>query len=183
MRFWVSIDDMRDAIVDLLFLTLQLEQQMRPQGTPISANRMLVLPQADLREIFGLKLQVSSEKVNRDLEVQNFQVLITVLNDYYARLSQAAMLIVNPQFPPQAKIVAVQVMQAAQNLIKRFVERFDVENIDVLVPGIEQAMQMMGAISGAQPMAGPPQLGAPAGPGLPGGGPPVGDPNLGGPVH
>src|SRR5690606_16669955 len=49
MRFWVSIDDMRAAIVDLFYLTLQLEQQLRPEGTPISETRTLQLPQGDLR--------------------------------------------------------------------------------------------------------------------------------------
>lgn len=163
MRFWVSIDDMRAAIVDLFYLTLQLEQQLRPEGTPISETRTLQLPQGDLRSIFGLRLQISSEKVNRDIEIQNFQVLISILNEYYSRLMQAAAIIVNPMFPPQHKMIVLAVMEASAKLTKRLVERFELENIDEVVPGLMQALQMIGGMVGGQnPMA----PSAPGGPGL-----------------
>jgi hypothetical protein len=166
MRFWVSIDDMRAAIVDLFYLTLQLEQQLRPEGTPITPSKILQLPQGDLREIFGLRLQVSSEKVNRDIEIQNFQMLISILNEYYGRLMQAAAIIVNPAFPPPHKMIILAVMEASAKLTKKLVERFEIENIDEVVPGLMQAMQMLGGMVGGQnPMAPT----APGGPGpLPG---------------
>jgi hypothetical protein len=174
MRFWVSIDDMRAALVDLLYLTLQLEQQLRPEGTPITEDRALQLPQGDLRESFGLRLHISSEKVNRDIEVQNFQVLIQVLNEYYMRLMQAAGMILNPQFPPPMKMLSIQVMMASANVVKRFDERFDVENVDELVPMMDQALQLIQAAGG---MSGPgnmaPNAGAlpPSGGGVPPSGP------------
>lgn len=169
-RFWVSIDDMRDAIVDLLYLTLQMEQQYRPEGTPISENRSLSLPQADLRSVFGLQLSVSSEKINRDLEIQSFQMLIQILNEYYSRVMQAAAIIMNPAFPPGQKMIIMQVMQASCSLTKRLVERFEIQNIDELVPGLAQALQMIGGALGPAAMAGPPG-GGPAAlpPGAPGG--------------
>lgn len=186
LRYWVSIDDMRDSIVSLLYLTLQLEQQIRPEGTPITATRMLQLPQGDLREIFGLRLQMSSEKVNRDIEVQNFQVLITILNDYYARLMQLGGVLLNPQFPPQQKMLAMAVMDAANKMMVKFVERFDVDNINELVPGIQQVMQIMQAgqsMGGGQPPAGPQGAIGPGGPGGPSpmAGPPPGNPGPGAP--
>lgn len=172
LRFWVSIDDMRDAIADLLYLTLQLEQQYRPEGAPISEGRTLVLPQGDLRTIFGLRLQVSSEKVNRDIEIQNFQILITILNDYYAKVMQAAALILNPIFPPEQKMITLQVMSAAGQLIKRLVERFDISNVDSIVPQLDQALAMIGGQLGPGSMALAPG-GGPQGPAqVPGGGPP-----------
>lgn len=178
-RFWVSIDDLRDAIVDILYLCLQLEQQLRPEGTPITGDRVLILPQGDLRSLIGLNLQVSSEKVNRDLEVQNLQLLITILNDYFARLMQAAAMIMNPAFPPGQKMMALMVMDASNKLMKRLVERFDIQNVDEIVPSLNQALQMIGGALGPQAMAVPPALppgGAPqpsqGGPG--GGAPPAG---------
>lgn len=173
-RFWVSIDDMRHAIEELLYLTIGLEQQMRPKGTPIAADRVIMWPEGDVRDFLGLTLSITSEKVNKDLEIQNFQLLINVLNDYYARFMQMAGMLLNPAFPPQQKQLAVLVMTAAQNLVKRFVERFDVENIDELVPGITQATQMLGGmVGGSNPMAPSPGLGPQALPGSPPGGPPA----------
>lgn len=169
-RFWVSIDDMRDALVDLLYATLQLEQQMRPDGIPLTATRNFVLPQGDLRSLFGLRLMVSSEKVNRDLEIQNFQILITILNDYYARLMQAGALIMNPMFPPGQKMLIISVMEAAHALMRRMIERFDIENIDEVLPGLMNALQMIGGQLGPAAMATPPPRPGIA-PGGPGGGP------------
>src|SRR5690606_23304266 len=86
-RFWVSIDDMRDAILDLFYLTLQLAQQLRPAGPPPSETRTLQHPPGDPRPTLGLRLplppgdrrpscgprlQTPSQKVNRDIQIQHF---------------------------------------------------------------------------------------------------------------
>jgi hypothetical protein len=80
-------------------------------------------------------------------------------------------MLLNPQFPQEQKQLAMQVMTASQKLVKRFVERFDVENIDELVPGIEQATQMIGGMLGPGTLAQPPGLGAGPVPGAPPAGP------------
>ncbi len=175
-RFWVSIDDMRYALEELLYLTIGLEQQMRPEGTPISSSKMIIWPEGDVRETIGLTLSITSEKVNRDLEIQNFQLLTGVLNEYYARVMQMGGMLLNPQFPAPMKQLATQVMTASQNLVKRFVERFDVENIDELVPGIMQATQMLGGMLGSATMGNPQ-------PGAPGAVPPALPPGPAGPLE
>jgi hypothetical protein len=97
-----------------------------------------------------------------------------VLNEYYMRLMQAAGMILNPQFPPPMKMLSIQVMMASANVVKRFVERFDVENVDELVPMMDQALQLIQAAGG---MSGPgnmaPNAGAlpPSGGGVPPSGP------------
>lgn len=183
IRFWVSIDDMRSAIEELMYLTIQQEQQFRPEGTPITASRMLTWPQADVRSSMGLRLAVSSEQINRDLEIQNLQLLMTVLNEYYARFMQAGAMILNPGFPPAQKMLAVQVMNASHEVLKKFIERFDIENIDSVLPNIMQALgQAMETLNGL----GVPNAGAPMGGVNPAGvsmaPPAAGAGNIGGPV-
>lgn len=170
-RFWVSIDDMRNAIVDLLYLTLQMIQQYSPEGAQISQSRILQVPQGDIRTMFGFRLQVSSEKVNKDLEIQSFQMLIQILNEYYSRVMQAAAIIMNPAFPPGQKLIIIQVMHSSMLLTKRLVERFEIENIDELVPGLDQALQMIGGLLGPAAMAQPSGGGPAALPPGPAGGP------------
>jgi hypothetical protein len=196
IRFWVSIDDMRKAIEELLYLTVQQEQQFRPQGYEWAPGRYIQFPPGDPRVTLGLSLKLSSESVNRDLEIQQLQVLIQVLNDYYGRVNQAAAILFNPMFPPQQKMVIVQIMNAAGIIIKKFVERFDIENLDEVVPTIMTAMQnignamgmmggggmqpgmgggpqgMMGGPGGQPGMGGPPGIGAGGAGAVPGGGTP-----------
>jgi hypothetical protein len=167
IRQWVSIDDMRDALAELIYLTIQLEQQYRPEGHEYIKGKQIKFPQGDVRTSIGLTITITSEQINRDMELQNLQILMTVLNDYYARLSQAAMMMFNPQIPPPAKLVAFQIMMASQDLIRRFVERFDVENLETIVPNLADILQGVsgsgqGNVAGP---AGPGQAGAPGGPG------------------
>jgi hypothetical protein len=192
IRQWVSIDDMRDALAELLYLTIQLEQQYRPEGYEYIPGKRIMFPQGDVRSSLGLRLKVTSEQVNRELELQNLQMLMTVLNEYYMRLSQAAMMMFNPQVPPQAKQTSFMIMMASQDLIRRYVERFDVENVETIVPNIQTILM---GVAGAPPpelggVPGAPTPGSAMGPGMapggaggllqanapsgPGGGPPIG---------
>jgi len=173
-RFWVSIDDMRDALVEVLYLTIQLVQQMQPEGVKISDDRTVVFPKGDVRTAIGLKLNMASESLNRDVELQNMQVLMAVLNEYYMRLMNASAMIFNPQMPEEQKQVAIQIMTSAQDIVKRFVERFPVENVETIVPNILTVLQKAqgqqnGAQSGA-PMGQPPAgMSPPTPPFAPGG--------------
>jgi hypothetical protein len=181
IRFWVSIDDARHAIQELLYLTLQLEQQFRPEGLQLPDGSTFQLPQGDIRTSIGLTLSLTSESVNRDLELQNMQLLMGVLNEYYMRLMQAGAMVLNPQFPPEQKALALQVMSASQNIVRRFVERFDVENIDQVVPNLLALLQygqgQTSAMAGALPPGPAGMAGGglgPSAPGAPAGGPPGG---------
>lgn len=149
LRFAVSIDDMRDAISQLMYLTVQLEQQYRPEGFEWAPGRRIQFPQGDVRTSVGLTFAVTSDQINKDVEIQQLQILLQVVNEYYARVMQASAIIQNPGFPPLQKMMAIKVMDASQNLIKRFVERFDVENVDQLVPNLLETLQTaMGALTG-----------------------------------
>lgn len=188
-RFWISIDDMRRAIEDILYLSLQQEQQFRPQGTPLPDGTVLKLPQQDVRTSLGLRLTITSETMNRELELRNIQMLIQMLNEYYMRLMQASAILQNPQFPPLQKTVILQIMNSAHDLMRRIVERFDMENVDTIVPNLVATMQQaLGALNGQmgmapqgaglpqqQPSGLPPGGGAPGAGQAPGGGQPAGD--------
>jgi len=170
-RFWVSIDDMRRAIEELLYLTIQQEQQMRPEGHFFELGRYIQFPQGDPRTSIGLSLALSSESVNKDIEIQQMQLLMAVLNEYYARLNQAMMLITSPQFPPAAKIMATMTIEASSKVVRRFVERFDIEDLDTVVPTVLSALQQMQfLLQGQMQNAGPQGMGSPTPVGPPGGG-------------
>jgi hypothetical protein len=189
IRFAVAIDDVRAAIEELMYLTIQQEQQMRPAGHEWAKGRYIQFPQGDVRTSIGLKLRVSSETINKDLEVQSLQLLMTVLNEYYARLMQASAMIFNPMFPPEQKLVAMRVMTGMQNIIARFVERFDIENTEEVVPNLLLMLQgVAGVLSGQSAMGAVAPGGPQIPPGLPPGGPGQGAPgtangsNVGGPL-
>jgi hypothetical protein len=168
IRFQVSIDDMREAIENLLFFTIQLEQQFRPEGTPVGdGENVIQWPPGDPQLTLGLRINLTSETINRDAEIQSFQLLLSVLAEYYQRYMQTISIVMNPAFPPPLKMAAIQVIMASQDIVKRMVERFDIENIDTVVPNIVAAMQAM--TGGMDALGNAPQSPAGVGPQSPGG--------------
>jgi hypothetical protein len=166
-RFWVSIDDMRLAIEELLYLTLSQIQQFAREGLKLPNGETLQLPQGDLRQILGLRLAITSETLNKELELRNIQMLVQMLNEYYQRIMEASAVLQNPQFPPLQKAVIVQVMNSAHDLMRRLVERFDMENSEIIVPNLMQTLaQTMGVLGGQTNMAGAAQGMAPGVPGM-----------------
>jgi len=183
LRFNVSIDEMKNQIQELIYLTIQQEQQFRPEGTPLPDGTLLVWPKEDPRLAIGLTIRLTSDQINRETEIQSFQILFGMLNEYYMRFMQAVNLVMNPAFPPPMKLAAIQVINASQNIVKRMVERFNIENVDEVVPSIMNAMQaMQGIMGGGQNGVGPAQPNGPGGPapGPGGGAPPGPEPSGGG---
>lgn len=180
IRFWLSIDDLRHAVQELLYLTLQQIQQFAPEGMQYE-GKTLVLPPGDPRISVGIKITLTNESANRDVELQNMQLLMGVLDGYYMKLNQLMAVLLNPQFPPPMKLVANAVMEASSNIVKRFVERFDIENIDQVVPNLQS---IFGGGPNGPGQAGPvaaPSTAGPAGllgPGVGPAAPPVAGPGL-----
>lgn len=179
VRFWVSVDDMRAALEQCLYLTIQLIQQYQPEGVELSPGKVVIFPQGDVRTSLGLALKLTSETINKDIEIQNLQVLMQMLQQYYGQLLNASAMIFNPQMPPEQKAAAMAVMSSAHDIMKRFVDRFAVESVDTIVPDLmtilQQSMGAANAAAGTPPQGGPglgqpPALGpASAPPGIPGG--------------
>jgi hypothetical protein len=176
IRFWLSIDDLRHAIEELLYLTLQQIQQFAPEGYPFE-GRILKLPPGDPRTSIGLKIVLTNETVNQMTELQNLQILMGVLDNYYMKLNQLMAVLLNPGFPAPMKMVAMAVMEASTNIVKRFVERFELENIDQIVPNLQSIFGGMQNGGQAQPPPGPSPAGLggiPGPPPAPSTGPPPG---------
>jgi hypothetical protein len=187
LRFNVSIDEMKNQIQELIYLTIQQEQQFRPQGTPMPDGSILQWPKEDPRLALGLTIRLTSDQINRTTEIQSYQLLFNMLNEYYMRFMQTVTLVMNPSFPPPMKLAAIQVINASQNIVKRMVERFSIENVDEVVPSIMQAMQAMQAMMGGQDGMGAPTPGGPGvGPAAAGAGapalPPAGGAGAGAPA-
>jgi hypothetical protein len=124
-----------------------------------------------------LKIVLTNETVNQMTELQNLQLLMGVLDNYYMKLNQLMAVLLNPGFPAPMKMVAMAVMEASTNIVKRFVERFELENIDQIVPNLQSIFGGMQNGGQAQPPPGPSPAGLggiPGPPPAPSTGPPPG---------
>ena len=70
-------------------------------------------------------ITASSSVVNREAEKQNSLLLVNILNSYYDRVVQLAMLASNPEAPPEIKSVATKIAEGAYEVMQRTILTFD----------------------------------------------------------
>ena len=131
-----------------------------------------------IEESFGVSVAATSSMVNKEVEKQNYIGLMQVVSQIYGQLIQTSML--QAQAPdPQTQQTAAAAYRAGTELLKRLLERFDIQNPSEYVPQdpqqamdpMQQMQQMMmqqgggGGMGVTGPAGGiPPQLGMNIGP-------------------
>lgn len=130
---------------------------------------------ASLEESFGVGVSATSAQTNKEVEKQSFMGLLQVVGQIYAQLTQTAMLMV--QVPhPLVQQTAASSYVAGVELLKRLLERFDIQNTAEYIPNL-MVLQQMGAL-GAGSM-GAAMMGQQPGMGMPGAGGMMGPQQLG----
>jgi uncharacterized membrane protein len=104
-----------------------------------------------------VEVTATNASLNKDTEVRNNTMLLQIVTQYYAQMMQGMGLITNPQLPPQMRVLAYQMTVGGLTLMRRLLDSHDVQDIDTIIPKIEEILnvgqQQLGAIQGG--MAGP----------------------------
>ena len=110
---------------------------------------------ADVEESFGVNVTATSAQTNKEVEKQSFMGLMQVVGQIYAQLVQTALLMAQVQ-DPMVKQTAASSYVAGVELLKRLLERFDIQNPTEYIPNMQVLQQMgaMGAGSMGQQMMG-----------------------------
>ena len=195
-RFDLNVRDLRDALGDVGRLNLQLNQQFRPEGVAYLVQgekgefteEILNLPQEYIAHKLGVELMASTATINRQVEQQGLTALLGILMQHLQTGQQAAMMLSNPNVPPEMKEFTVNASKGINDIVKRIAQTFDQRDLESLVPmipeggggvpqnggpnGATQLLQSLGAPGGAAPNGGMEStMGLPPGsqnPGVPG---------------
>ena len=120
---------------------------------------VLARPVSEIGDTFGVIPTATSSAANKETDKQNFVAVLQLVSQIYPQLVQTAMLI--EQAPPGsiAAQTALSAYTGGVELLKRLLERFDIQNPDQYVPDL-QALQQQGQIGapGQQPPSDQPQL-------------------------
>ena len=191
-RFDLNVRDMREAYGSIGRMLFELNHQYRPKGLsyvtqgPSGALTEFAfdMPDEIISNMLGFELTASSATINKQVEQAGLLQLLQMLTQNLQAGQQAAMLLANPQIPPQVKDYTAKYMESLTEVVKRTMLTFDQPPVEV--PDLMQSFQPQGppggpggpdgGIQGPQgAMGGPPGAGGPGLPGPPAGPPPPGN--------
>ena len=143
-RFDLNIRDMRDALSDVGRRLLELNQIFRPRGVVYwvqgeegrMTEAVLNLPPEFSASKLAVELTASTATVNRAVEKQELIALMGLTERYHQGMANIAMVLFNPQVPPQAKEYFIKASQGATMLMRRVVQAFDQKSVNDLVPAL-----------------------------------------------
>jgi hypothetical protein len=128
----------------------------------------------------GLPIYSSTASVNKEVEKQSKMMLIGLMKQHYMGIAQMIAQISQPTIPEDVKKYLSDVIQASNIVMKSTLKDFDMEDVDLLVPEVEEHAPTANAAgappAGGQPGAQPPGQAPPQGQpgsnvlGFPGGG-------------
>jgi len=97
---------------------------------------VLNLPPEFSASKLAVELTASTATVNRAVEKQELIALMGLTERYHQGMANIAMVLFNPQVPPQAKEYFIKASQGATMLMRRVVQAFDQKSVNDLVPAL-----------------------------------------------
>jgi len=187
-RFDLNVRDMRESYGLIGRMLFELNHQYRPKGLsyvtqgPQGAMTEFAfdMPDEIITNMLGFELTASSATINKQVEQAGLLQLLQILTQNMQAGQQAAMLLANPQVPPQVKEYTASYMESLTELVKRTMMTFDQPPVDV--PDIMQSFQPQQPGMVPQAPGGMNGGGPPGPPGAMGGPPGAGGPSLPGPA-
>lgn len=177
-RFQQTLREIREALNDSGRRLVELYQQFNQGGKIYTVlgpkdgdvvTKFLQFPLELIRYSVGIEVTATNTSLNKDMEVRTNTMLMQMVTQFYMQLMQGMQIIVNPQIPPPMQMLAYQMVTGGVTLMRRLLDSYDVQDIDAIIPKIEEILnvgqQQLGALGGmagsaAQPFGGGPATGA-----------------------
>lgn len=179
-----TLREIQRALTETGQRVTEMYQQFNQQGKPYqvmgdkdgaAVTQILSFPLDTIRLGVAVKVTATTSQLNKQTRIQTDQVIYALVTQFYQQLFQGMTVVVNPQVPPQLRILAAQMIQGGLVLARRILDAYDLQDIDRIVPDMEQlnnVTQQLTAGFGAQP-----QLALGPGPGAGAAGMGAGAPN------
>jgi hypothetical protein len=167
----LNISDMRYSHTRLgrIILSDYAHNKVRPALLNIFGDKKQLLLDA-LKAVaenkLGLPIYSSTASVNKEVEKQSKFILINLMRQHYIGISQMIAQINQPTIPEPVKAYLNDVIRASNLIMTSTLRDFDMEDVDTLVPEVENALPAQGQPSG-QPSPGQQLPGSPSPSGQP----------------
>lgn len=176
-RFDQTLREVRVALGESGVRLVELYQQFNQGGKIFAAmgdkdgalvQQILQFPLELIRYGVGVDVTATSETLNKDVEIRNQTIVMQMVSQFYMQMLQGMQMILNPQLPPELRAMVMQMMQGGNLLMRRLLDTYDVQDIDNLVPQLQELLnggqQQLNSVPqpvGSGAVFGPPAPGAP----------------------
>jgi hypothetical protein len=165
-RFQQTLREIREALGDSGRRLVELYQQFNQGGKVFSVmgekdgqivTQVLQFPLELIRHSIAVDVTATNASLNKDMEVRTNTMLMQMVTQFYMQMMQGMQIVINPQVPPPLQMLAYQMVVGGTTLMRRLLDSYDVQDIDAIIPRIEDILnggqQQLGAIQAG--MAGP----------------------------
>lgn len=177
-RFGETLREVRNALDESGTRILELYQQYNQAGKPFVAlgpkdgqlvNVVLKFPLDLIRK--GLKVSTTAidAATSKDAQIRTTTLVFQQLTQFYQQYMTLMSYTMNPQMPPQIRMVAQTAAEGSAVLMRRLLELYGQQDYDRMIPEMEtganaQQLQLLNIQSLLQSgsMGGPPSAGTPA---------------------
>lgn len=175
-RFDQTFREMRIALGNSGRRCTELYQQFNSQGKEFTVlgpkdgeivRQILQFPLELIRHGVAIRVTATSNDLNKEAQIRTNMIIMQMTTQFYEQMFQGMAMAINPQIPPQLRMLATQMIVSGSTMMRRVLDSYDQQDADKLIPdmreilsGQQQQLNQLGL-----PGAGP-QLGGPgAGPG------------------
>jgi hypothetical protein len=173
-KFKEIIENLRDAIADIVMMCIEMFAQYQPEYTYTSQEgqkieeRTIDFPVQYLRDGLHVELFASSEILNQEIRRETNITIYQMLSDYYTKLTPMIQQLIVPEIPPAFKTYLLKVLNVSGIVVSDILRDFDKKNIESIVLKPEDLMEIVQTLqmTPRQPPPGPAAMApsAPAGP-------------------
>jgi hypothetical protein len=123
-------------------------------------HQVLQFPLQLIRYSVGIELTATSASLNKEVEIRTNQIILGMVMQFYQQMMQGMQIASSPDpmVTPPMRQMALTMVQGAVTLMRRILDAHGIQDVDELVPKIQDILnggqQQLGAIQGGQPFGG-----------------------------
>lgn len=171
-RFDQTLREVRIALGESGTRIVELYQQFNLHGKEYLAmgqadgamvHQVLQFPLDMIRAGVGVELTATSAALNKEVEVRTNTIVMQMMTQFYQQAMQGLSYVINPQVPPPIRMMAWNMVNGQNILMRRLLDSYGIQDIDRLLPELE------GVLNGGQQQLGAVQQAFTGGPAQPAG--------------
>lgn len=142
-------------------------------------HKVLSFPMELIRTSVSIELTATSASLNKEVQIRTNQIVMQMVMQFYQQIMTGISYMVNPQMPPEIRLVASEMVKGGTILMRRILSDYDIQDADALVPTLGGALDsgnsqlnnlasLAGGVQSGNPQSGGPTWMGPVGQGNPG---------------
>lgn len=148
-RFDQTIREIRVALSETGTRVVELYQQFNQNGKEFLAmgpqdgqllHAVLQFPLELIRNSVGIEVTATSAAFNKEVEIRTNTLIMQMVMQFYQQAMTALSYYLNPQLPQPIRLMALNMAQSGNVLLRRILDNYGVQDVNQLVPEMQEIL-------------------------------------------